>query len=61
MYDEDIMCGWSLKESDLNIQCINCSVSLVPKLYIKIQVKNENEIIIKKLKIFNLTIVKIGL
>ncbi len=36
LYDEEIMSAWTLKESVLNIKCIYCSVSLVPKLYIKI-------------------------
>lgn len=31
------MSGWTLKESDLNIRCTNCSHSLVPKLFIRIQ------------------------
>jgi hypothetical protein len=37
LYDEEIMSGWSLNESDLNVKCTNCSALLVPKLYIKIE------------------------
>lgn len=37
LYDEDIMSGWTLNESDLNSKCTNCFKNLVPKLYIKIK------------------------
>ena len=38
LYDEEIMAGWTLNESDLNIKCAHCSSVMVPNLYIKIQV-----------------------
>jgi hypothetical protein len=38
LYDEDIMSAWTLKESDLNINCMYCFKSMVPKLYVKIHV-----------------------
>lgn len=37
LYDEEIMSGWTLNESDLNVKCTNCMALLVPKLYIKIK------------------------
>ncbi len=37
LYDEEIMSGWTLKDSDLNVKCFHCSSLLVPNLYIKIQ------------------------
>jgi hypothetical protein len=37
LYDEEIMSGWTLKDSDLNVKCFHCSSLLVPSLYIKIQ------------------------
>lgn len=40
LYDEDIMSAWTLKESDLNINCLYCNKSIVPKLFIRIQVSS---------------------
>ncbi len=37
MYDEEIMAGWSLNDSDLNVKCVHCSALLVPKLFITIK------------------------
>ncbi len=37
LYDEEIMSGWTLNESDLNSKCTNCFKNLVPKLYIQIK------------------------
>ncbi|CAF0721231.1 unnamed protein product [Brachionus calyciflorus] len=37
LYDEEIMSGWTLNDSDLNIKCQRCSASMVPNLYIKIK------------------------
>ena len=37
LYDEDVMSGWTLNESDLNSKCTNCYKTLVPKLFIKIK------------------------
>ena len=34
------MSAWTLKESDLNINCLYCSNLIVPKLFIKIQVNS---------------------
>jgi len=37
LYDEEIMAGWSLNDSDLNVKCVHCSSLLVPKLYISVK------------------------
>ena len=37
MYDEEIMAGWPLNDSDLNVKCNHCTAHLVPKLYVAIQ------------------------
>lgn len=61
IYDEEIMSGWNLNDSDLNVKCTNCYSNLVPKLYIKL---NDQETIRRYLSkndsIENLQICKKG-
>jgi hypothetical protein len=37
LFDEEIMSGWTMNDSDLNIKCPYCSVYLVPNLFIRVQ------------------------
>lgn len=36
MYDEDLMSGWTVDESNLNTNCVYCDCAFVPSLTIKI-------------------------
>lgn len=37
VYDEDLMAGWAIDESNLNTTCIFCNFAFVPSLTIKIR------------------------
>ena len=50
LYDEEIMSGWTLNDSDLNIKCCHCASTLVPKLYITIKDLNAIKSLVQTLK-----------
>ena len=52
LYDEEIMAGWTLNESDLNVKCIYCFTLLVPHLYIKIKDYNSIQNFVEKVNEF---------
>lgn len=39
VYDEDLMAGWTIDESNLNTSCVYCETAFVPSLTVKIRIR----------------------
>lgn len=44
IYDEDLMAGWSVDESNLNTNCVFCEFAFVPSLTVKIKLRTANTV-----------------